>query len=424
MTEAPKCWAVIPAAGAGLRMGSAVPKQYLKLHGKYVLEHTLKVFCSHPEIAGVVVALADGDPYWHTMRIATHAKIRCTTGGAERCHSVYNGLRQLTETAASWDWVLVHDAARPCLRGSDISLIPQYPVPRRLIQWAAANASAMITVCDALKTELVALGADPARITPLRNGVDLQRFRQGDRVAGKVLWGGFAEQAVAREDMLIRLPQDVSFAEGATLPVIWPTAWIALHDRARLLEGETVLVHAAAGGVGAAAVQLARAAGARVFATAGGADKLALCRALGAEEAFDYRAGPWLELLLASTGGRGVDVVFDPVGGEITDLSVKALARNGRLLIVGFASGAIFAIKANRLLLKNASALGVYWSHETDATLVARALEDVLALRGAGKIRLLVGQRYPFAELPRALADLEARRTTGKSVIMMEQGAG
>lgn len=123
MTVAPKCWAVIPAAGAGMRMGSAVPKQYLKLHGKCVLEHTLKVFCSHPEIAGVVVALADGDPYWHTMRIATHARIRCATGGAERCHSVYNGLRQLAETAAPWDWVLVHDAARPCLRGADISLL-------------------------------------------------------------------------------------------------------------------------------------------------------------------------------------------------------------------------------------------------------------------------------------------------------------
>jgi NADPH2:quinone reductase len=253
---------------------------------------------------------------------------------------------------------------------------------------------------------------------------DTARFRQGDRVAGKVLWGGFAEQAVAREDMLIRLPQDVPFAEGASLPVIWPTAWIALYDRARIREGETVLVHAAAGGVGAAAVQLARAAGARVFATAGGADKLALCRELGAEEAFDYRAGPWLEPLLARTGARGVDVVFDPVGGEITDLSVKALARNGRLLIVGFAGGAIPAIKANRLLLKNASALGVYWSHDADAALVVRALEEVLALRGAGKIRLLIGQRYPFADLPRALADLEARRTTGKSVIMMEQGVG
>lgn len=248
------------------------------------------------------------------------------------------------------------------------------------------------------------------------------RFRQGDRVAGKVLWGGFAEQVAAREDMLVRLPQDVSFAEGASLPVVWPTAWIALHDRAQIRAGETVLVHAAAGGVGAAAVQLARAIEARVFATAGGADKLALCRALGADEVFDYRAGPWLEALLARTGGRGVDVVLDPVGGEVTDLSVKALARNGRLLIVGFASGAIPAIKANRLLLKNASALGVYWSHDTDAALVARALGECLALRGAGKIRLLIGQRYSFADLPRALADLEARRTTGKSVILMETG--
>ena len=249
---------------------------------------------------------------------------------------------------------------------------------------------------------------------------DSTLFRRGDRVAAKVLWGGFADQAIAREDMLIQLPRDVPFDEGASLPVIWPTAWIALHERARIRAGETVLVHAGAGGVGAAAVQLARAAGARVFATAGGTDKLALCRALGAEEAFDYRAGPWLEALLARTGGRGVDIVFDPVGGETTDLSIKALARNGRLLIVGFAGGAIPAIKANRLLLKNASALGVYWSHDTDAALVGRALDDVLSLRAAGKIRLLVGQRYPFADLPRALADLEARRTTGKSVIVME----
>lgn len=250
---------------------------------------------------------------------------------------------------------------------------------------------------------------------------DSAQFRQGDRVAGKVLWGAFAEQVAAREDMLVRLPPDLPLAEGAALPVIWPTAWIALHDRARIRAGETVLVHSAAGGVGAAAVQLALAAGARVIATAGGAEKLALCRELGAEAAFDYSAGPWLEPLLEHTGGGGVDVVFDPVGGEITDLSTKALARNGRLLIVGFTSGAIPAIKANRLLLKNASALGVYWSHDTDAALVARALADILALRSAGKIRLLVGQRYPFAELPRALADLAARRTTGKAVIEMEQ---
>ncbi|MDA1117686.1 MAG: zinc-binding dehydrogenase [Proteobacteria bacterium] len=169
-------------------------------------------------------------------------------------------------------------------------------------------------------------------------------------------------------------------------------------------------------------MQLACAAGARVFATAGGADKLALCRELGAEEAFDYRAGPWLEPFLERTGGRGADVVFDPVGGETTGLSVKALARNGRLLIVGFSGGEIQAIKAKSLLLKNASALGVYWSHDTDGALVERSIAEVLSLRAAGKVRLLVGWRYAFAELPRALEDLAARRTTGKSVILMEGG--
>ncbi len=246
------------------------------------------------------------------------------------------------------------------------------------------------------------------------------RFRRGERIAAKVRWGGFAERVPVREDMAIRLPEGVGDAEAAALPVIWPTAWIALHDRARLRAGETVLVHAGAGGVGAAAVQLARAAGARVFATAGGADKLALCRDLGAEEAFDYRAGPWLEPFLARTGGRGADVIFDPVGGEVTDLGMKALARGGRLLIVGFASGAIPAIKANRLLLRNASALGVYWSHEQDAALVERALAEVFALRAAGAIRLVVGQRYRFEDLPRALADLAERRTTGKSVLVLD----
>ena len=119
------------------------------------------------------------------------------------------------------------------------------------------------------------------------------------------------------------------------------------------------------------------------------------------------------------TDGRGVDVVFDPVGGETTDQSVKALARNGRLLIVGFAGGAIPAIKANRLLLKNASALGVYWNHDEDAPLVERALAEVLALRAAGTIRLMVPQRHGFADLARALADLQERRTVGKSVVTL-----
>ena len=246
---------------------------------------------------------------------------------------------------------------------------------------------------------------------------DAHGFSEGERLASKVHWGGFAELAAARADMLIRLPEDLSFEEGATLPVVWPTAWIALHRRARLCRGETVLVHAAAGGVGAAAVQLARAAGARVIAAARGEAKLAHCRALGADETLDYSEAGWSERVLELTGGAGVEVVFDPVGGEVTELSLKALARGGRLLIVGFSSGTIAALRPNRLLLKNASALGVYWSHEHDAALVEQALEAVFALRREGRIRLLVGRTYAFEDLPQALADLGERRTTGKSVL-------
>lgn len=249
---------------------------------------------------------------------------------------------------------------------------------------------------------------------------DAGPFRKGERIASKVLWGGFAEVVAVRQDMAIRLPAQVSFSEGASLPVVWPTAWIALHDRARVRPGETVLVHAGAGGVGAAAVQLACAAGARVVATAGGADKVALCRDLGAEAAYDYRAGPWLEAFLAHTGGRGADVIVDPVGGEVADLSMKALARNGRFLIVGFSSGTIPAIRANRLLLKNASALGVYWSHDRDGPLIERAIAEILALKAQGSVRFLVGREYAFADLPLALKELADRHSVGKSILRME----
>lgn len=251
---------------------------------------------------------------------------------------------------------------------------------------------------------------------------DAGPFRKGDRVASKVLWGGFAEFVAVRQDMAIRLPAEIPFSEAASLPVIWPTAWIALHDRARLQPGETVLVHAGAGGVGAAAIQLARIAGARVFATAGGPEKVRICRDLGAEDAFDYRAGPWLEPFLACTGGNGADVIVDPVGGEVADQSFKALARNGRFLVVGFASGAIPSIRANRLLLKNASALGVYWSHDRDAPLIQRAVDEVLSLRVAGKLRFLIGREYPFADLPIALGELAGRQSVGKSILRAEPG--
>jgi len=242
-------------------------------------------------------------------------------------------------------------------------------------------------------------------------------FETGARVATKVLWGGFAEFACARADMLIRLPDAVTFTDGATLPVVWPTAWIALHDCARLARGETVLVHAAAGGVGLATVRLARLAGARVIALVGDSAKAAPCRDAGAEAVLEYRGGNWADEVRTLTGGRGADVVVDSVGGDATDLSLRCLARWGRLLVVGFSGGRIPEIRANRLLLRAASAHGVYWSHDHDGPRVARAVDELLRLAARGDIRFAAQRVYPFEALPQALADLAARTTVGKSVI-------
>lgn len=242
-------------------------------------------------------------------------------------------------------------------------------------------------------------------------------FAVGDRIASKVYWGGFAELAAVPDAMMIRVPADMDAAEAAALPVVYTTAWIALHDRAKLRRGETVLVHAAAGGVGHAAVQIAAAAGARVVATAGGPEKLALARAAGATAAFDYRDDGWLDAVKEATDGEGADVIVDPVGGEVATQSLRCIAWGGRLLIVGFASGEIPELSAARLLIKNAAALGVYWSHERDLPLVRKATDALLDLYGKGKIKPLVGARYRFDQAPKALSDLDRRRTSGKVIL-------
>jgi NADPH2:quinone reductase len=245
--------------------------------------------------------------------------------------------------------------------------------------------------------------------------------RVGERVASKVLWGGFAELAIAKENMLVRLPDRMAYAAGATLPVVWPTAWIALFDRARLEAGETILVHAAAGGVGLAAVQLARNAGATVIAGVGDEAKTKTAREAGAAHAVVTSIADWPARVSELTGGRGPAIVFDPVGGDLADASLKIIARNGRYLIVGFAGGEIPRLAASRLLLKNASALGVYWSHEEDGPLVSRSLAEIFALWDAGKVRIAAGRSYPFDMLRAALADLAARRTTGKCVLAVKE---
>jgi NADPH2:quinone reductase len=249
------------------------------------------------------------------------------------------------------------------------------------------------------------------------------RFTPGQRIASKVVWGGFAEQALVSEAMAIAVPDGMGIAEAAALPVVYPTAHIALLHHARMAPGETVLVHAAAGGVGLAAVEIAAAKGARVIACVGGAEKAAIARAHGAAEAIDYRAAGWPERVKALTAGSGADIVFDSVGGAVTEQSLKCIAWGGRLLIVGFSSGEIPAIAGNRLLLRNAAAIGVYWSHERDAALVAATVADLLALHAAGKIRPRVDTRFALAELPEALEALQARQSTGKIVLRVGETA-
>jgi NADPH2:quinone reductase len=242
----------------------------------------------------------------------------------------------------------------------------------------------------------------------------------GEPVAAMLDWGGFAETAVAHERSAVRLPDGADPIEGVAIPIVYPTAHVALGLRARVERGECVLVHAGAGGVGLAAIQIAKAWGCRVIATAGSAEKLAVCRDNGADLALDYGDAGWVEAVKDFTSGRGADVVIDPVGGGVTDLSLKCIAWNGRLVVVGFAGGAIPAVAANRLLLKNVGVIGVNWGgYATRQPEVMRTtLNDVVAMWRRGVIRPVVSARYPLADAPRALADLAGRRTRGKVALV------
>jgi NADPH:quinone reductase len=215
------------------------------------------------------------------------------------------------------------------------------------------------------------------------------------------------------------MPEGMSFEAGAALPIVYPTSYMALVLRAALRAGETLLVHAAAGGVGIAAVQIGKALGARVIATAGGAEKLAVARRAGADVAIDYDAGDWVDAVRAATDGRGADVIYDPVGGDVFDASLKCIAWSGRLLVIGFASGRIPEVKLNRVLLKNISLVGLHWGayamHEPRR--IAETFHALFTLYETGKISPIIFRAYPLAELPDALAALASRRTYGKVVV-------
>ena len=256
------------------------------------------------------------------------------------------------------------------------------------------------------------------RVAAVGEGVDLA---PGTRVLGPPLLphGGLAEACVAEAAHLLALPDDVDDVTAAALYVTYQTGWIGLHHRARLRPGEVVLVHAGAGGVGSAAIQLAVAAGARVLATAGGPAKVERCRALGAEVAIDHRSEDVVGAVRAATDGRGADVVVDSVGGPVFEASRRSVAFEGRILVVGFASGEVPAIPANHLLVKNYDVVGLQWPayrrHRPD--LVARAHEALVALLAEGAIAPDVSRTLPLEAALEGLEDLAGGRTVGKLVV-------
>jgi NADPH2:quinone reductase len=242
---------------------------------------------------------------------------------------------------------------------------------------------------------------------------------KGRRVIAAVPWGALAERVAVDAESCFPVPDGMNDRHAASLLLTYQTSHFALLRRAALRAGEFLLVHNGAGGVGSAAIQIGKALGARVAATAGGEEKLEVCRRAGADFVLDYRKDDFVARVLDWTSGRGADVIYDSIGGEVFDGSTRCIAFEGRLLVIGFAGGKIPTIAANRILLKNISVVGLNWGAYRDrhSPLVRQAHDEICAMVRDGSIAPVVYGAYPFDQLPRALEDLAGRRSYGKLVI-------
>lgn len=251
-------------------------------------------------------------------------------------------------------------------------------------------------------------------------GPGVTTCKPGDRVLAFTSFGGYAELCLAKASQTWPLPQGVSCEAAAAGLVTYGTAWFGLHDRARMKAGETVLVLGAAGGVGLAAIQIAKDAGATVIAAAGSPERLALCRTHGADILIDYTAEDLKEAVKAATKGRGADIVVDVVGGAWSEAAVRAIAWRGRLLVIGFAAGEIPRIPLNLTLLKGCDILGVFWDEllRREPAEGAAQVAAITAAWASGHLRPPVTGRYPLARAGEALHALAQRKTAGKLVIL------
>ncbi|MDI1452559.1 NADPH:quinone oxidoreductase family protein [Streptomyces sp. ATE26] len=237
--------------------------------------------------------------------------------------------------------------------------------------------------------------------------------------------GGFAEYALADARALLPAPDSLDDAEAAALHIGYQTGWFGLHRRARLEAGETLLVHAAAGGVGSAAVQLGKAAGATVIGVVGGAEKAAVARKLGCDLVVDRRAEDVVAAVKEATGGRGADVIYDPVGGAAYAQSAKLVAFEGRIVVVGFASGTIPSPALNHALVKNYAILGLHWGlyNTKNPALVLHCHERLTELAAQGAIKPLVSERVPLDGAADAVQRVADGVTTGRVAVVLGKGA-
>jgi len=252
-------------------------------------------------------------------------------------------------------------------------------------------------------------------------GNRVTRFRPGDRVMAILAHGGLAELAVAPEAETFAIPDRMSFEEAGTFPVAYISSHVALRWQARLEPGEALLVLGAAGGVGLTAVEIGKAMGARVIAAASTAEKLAVARERGADEVVNYAAEKLTDRVMALTDGKGADVCFDPVGGDLFDSALSSLGWGGRILLIGFVAG-VPQIPANRLLVKHRAALGsslrYFRWHAPDKLL--RSVEELVRWYGEGKLRPLVTHRLPLEQSVEAIRLLTDRKAHGKVVVVVE----
>ena len=251
-------------------------------------------------------------------------------------------------------------------------------------------------------------------------GIDLAI---GARVVGMAALpaGGYAEHALVRAPTALVVPDDVAPAAATVLYSTFQTAHVGLHHRARLQRGEWLLVNGASSGVGAAAVQLGAAAGARVIATAGSETKRDHCRELGADHVLDSGDPDLRAHVLGLTGGRGVDVAFDPVGGDVGETTRRVMAWEGRLVVIGFASGGIPSYPGNHVLVKNYAVIGLHWGAYVEhggRSVVEAAHADLIDLHREGRVQPDVTRTVPLADIPGALAALEARAVVGRLVVV------